>query len=149
MRKSMPGHEMSPPSSLLTLTTRERGDVGWTVIADGPQGTLPPLSTVAQVVSNLVSNAIQHGDGPPITLTAAQHGDVVTLEVPNGGAPIPADVLPWMFEPLRRGHSGGPHSIGFGLFIARAVVVAHGGEIQSVERRPSTCCSTSSGETRF
>jgi signal transduction histidine kinase len=85
---------------------------------------------LAQVVSNLVGNAIQHGDGTPITVTAEQHGDEVTLEVHNGGVPIPAEVLPWIFEPLRRGRSEGPHSIGFGLFIARAVVLAHGGDIQ-------------------
>ncbi len=35
MRKSMPGHELLP-SSLLTLTTLERGDAGWTVFAHGP-----------------------------------------------------------------------------------------------------------------
>ena len=35
MRKSMPGHELLP-SSLLTLTTLERGDTGWTAIANGP-----------------------------------------------------------------------------------------------------------------
>jgi phosphoserine phosphatase RsbU/P len=58
-------------------------------------------------VSNLVGNALQHGDGTPITLTAAQNGDAVTLEVHNGGAPIPAEVLPWVFEPLRRGQSEG------------------------------------------
>jgi transposase len=36
MRKSMPGHELLPPSSLLTLTTLERNDDGWTVRAEGP-----------------------------------------------------------------------------------------------------------------
>jgi signal transduction histidine kinase len=82
------------------------------------------------VVSNLVGNAIQHGEGTPITLTAAPNGDRVTLEVHNGGAPIPADVLSSIFEPLKRGRSEGRHSIGFGLFIARAVVLAHGGDIQ-------------------
>jgi transposase len=35
MRKSLPGHELLP-SSLLTLTTLDRGDAGWTVIANGP-----------------------------------------------------------------------------------------------------------------
>src|SRR5712671_4167834 len=35
MRKSLPGHELLP-SSLLTLTTLERSETGWTVIADGP-----------------------------------------------------------------------------------------------------------------
>jgi hypothetical protein len=35
MRKSMPGDELLPPSSLLTLTTLERNDAGWTVKAEG------------------------------------------------------------------------------------------------------------------
>jgi transposase len=35
MRKSMPGRELLP-SSLLTMTTLERGDAGWTATANGP-----------------------------------------------------------------------------------------------------------------
>jgi signal transduction histidine kinase len=38
-----------------------------------------------QVVSNLAGNAIQHGSGTPITLTAHGDGDSVTLAVHNGG----------------------------------------------------------------
>lgn len=87
---------------------------------------------LAQVVSNLVGNAIQHGDGTPVTLTAKEEGDAVILAVHNSGAPIPPDLMPSIFEPLARGggHDGGMrHSIGLGLFIARAIVSAHGGEI--------------------
>jgi signal transduction histidine kinase len=55
----------------------------------------------------------------------------VTLAVHNGGPPIPPDVLPVVFEPLARGHGEtAGHSIGLGLFIARAIVLAHGGDIQ-------------------
>jgi signal transduction histidine kinase len=86
---------------------------------------------LAQVVSNLIGNAIQHGDGTPVTLTGQEEGDSVTLAVHNGGAPIPAEVLPFVFEPLARGRAeGASHSIGLGLFIAWAVVSAHGGDIQ-------------------
>jgi signal transduction histidine kinase len=86
---------------------------------------------LAQVVSNLVGNAIQHGGGTPITLTGRDDGDAVTLAVHNGGPPIPPDVLPFVFEPLARGAAeGAGHSIGLGLFIARTIVAAHGGEIQ-------------------
>ena len=46
---------------------------------------------LAQVVSNLVGNAVQHGDGAPVTLTAEEEGDAVTLAVHNSGAPIPPD----------------------------------------------------------
>lgn len=86
---------------------------------------------LAQVVSNLVGNAIQHGDGTPITVTAREQGNSVSVAVHNGGPPIPRDVLLSVFEPLARGHDeGAGHSIGLGLFIARTIVLAHGGDIQ-------------------
>jgi signal transduction histidine kinase len=86
---------------------------------------------LTQVVSNLVGNAIQHGGGTPITLTAHGDGDSVRLAVHNGGSPIPPDILPFVFEPLARGRGeSAGHSIGLGLFIARAIVLAHGGDIQ-------------------
>jgi signal transduction histidine kinase len=84
-----------------------------------------------QVVSNLVGNAIQHGNGTPITLTGQEQGNSVTLAVHNEGPPIPLEVLPYVFEPLARGRpEGASQSIGLGLFIARAIVSAHGGHIQ-------------------
>jgi signal transduction histidine kinase len=84
-----------------------------------------------QVVSNLLGNAIQHGHGTPIILTGREQGNSVTLTVHNGGPPIPSEVLPYVFEPLARGRAeGASHSIGLGLFIARAIVAAHGGHIQ-------------------
>ena len=60
---------------------------------------------LAQVVSNLLGNAIQHGGGTPVTLTAREDGDAVTLAVHNGGAPIPPEALPLIFEPLARGQA--------------------------------------------
>ena len=84
---------------------------------------------LAQVVSNLVANAIQHGDGTRIAVTAHDEGAAVTLAVRNGGAPIPADALSGVFEPLTRAGLDTNHSIGLGLFIARAIVAGHGGHI--------------------
>ena len=93
---------------------------------------------IAQVVSNLINNAIQHGSGTPITITAQEQGDSVTLAVHNEGHAIPPQVLPLVFEPLTRGRSeSGSHSIGLGLFIARAILAAHGGNIQ-VSSSPAT-----------
>lgn len=86
---------------------------------------------LAQVLSNLVGNAIQHGHGTAITISARDEGDSVSLAVHNAGAAIPADLLPSIFEPLARAQEGGtPGSIGLGLFIARTIVLAHGGDIQ-------------------
>ena len=85
---------------------------------------------LSQVIWNLLGNAIQHGGGTPVTLIAREERDALILAVHNGGAPIPRDVLPLVFEPLARGNwNGTGGSIGLGLFIARAVVSAHGGDI--------------------
>ena len=89
------------------------------------------VERLAQVVSNLLGNAIQHGDGTPITITAEDQGEAATLAVHNGGAPISPTLMPSIFEPLARGGAGdGAHSIGLGLFIARTIVTAHGGDIR-------------------
>jgi signal transduction histidine kinase len=81
-------------------------------------------------VSNLVGNAIEHGGKTPVTVIAAETGDRVRLTVHNDGAPIPPHAQANIFEPLARGNSEGTHNIGLGLFIARVLVVAHGGEIR-------------------
>jgi signal transduction histidine kinase len=86
---------------------------------------------LTQVISNLLGNAIQHGEGTPITVTAQEEGDEVAVAVHNGGQPIPAAAIPRIFEPLSRGRVGdATSSIGLGLFIAHAVVSAHGGDIR-------------------
>lgn len=85
---------------------------------------------LAQVVSNLFGNAIHHGGGTPVSITAQEEGDAVTLAVHNGGTPIPPEALPLIFEPFARGRAvSATGGIGLGLFIARAIVSAHGGEI--------------------
>lgn len=96
-----------------------RGDVTGTWDAD----------RLAQVVSNLVANAIEHGGKTPVTVVASEAGERVRLMVHNDGDPIPPHAQAKIFEPLTRGTSDGTHHLGLGLFIARAIVAAHGGEI--------------------
>jgi signal transduction histidine kinase len=87
-----------------------------------------------QVFSNLIGNAVKHGQGAqPIEVGWEGAGDEVAIEVRNRGEPIPAAALPLIFEPLaqldgpRRSRDG----IGLGLFIARQLVEAHGGRISA------------------
>jgi signal transduction histidine kinase len=56
----------------------------------------------------------------------------VLLRVHNQGAPIPPDVLPQLFEPMRRGTEQGSagRSIGLGLFIVDSIVRSHGGRVE-------------------
>ncbi|NOK18714.1 sensor histidine kinase [Corallococcus carmarthensis] len=89
---------------------------------------------LTQVVGNLLGNALAYGDpAAPIQVRTRGETDSVVLEVHNAGAPIPADLLPRLFEPLERGaphqESRADRSIGLGLFIVRQVVHAHGGTV--------------------
>ncbi|MDB4983533.1 MAG: Sensory box histidine kinase/response regulator [Myxococcales bacterium] len=91
---------------------------------------------LAQVVSNLVGNALEQGDpAKPVTvhlsLGLASQGDVIELSVHNGGAPIQPALLPTLFEPFRLTMARGARSrgLGLGLFITQQIVLAHGGEV--------------------
>jgi signal transduction histidine kinase len=84
---------------------------------------------IAQVVSNLVGNALVHGDPEaPIDVMLDGDANFLTLRVRNRGAAIPDQVLSEMFEPFR-GNSNGHDGLGLGLFIAREIVRAHEGDI--------------------
>lgn len=93
-----------------------------------------------QVLSNLLNNAIQHGDRQAaVSLRAEGADDAVVLMVCNAGRPIPPEELASIFEPLvqaPRGDSFVPDersktSLGLGLFIVREIVLGHEGSIQA------------------
>jgi signal transduction histidine kinase len=86
-----------------------------------------------QVLSNLAGNAIEHGDGGAIEVLAKDEGSKVLLAVRNRGPVIAPAALPTLFDPFVRAPSSESKKrrggIGLGLYIARAVVTAHGGTI--------------------
>jgi PAS domain S-box-containing protein len=87
---------------------------------------------LAQVVTNLVGNAVQHGSpGSSVRVTTRGEGSTVTLSVDNDGTVIPDELLLKLFEPYRRGVEAGTRrgSLGLGLFITRQIVLGHGGSI--------------------
>jgi phosphoserine phosphatase RsbU/P len=83
---------------------------------------------VAQVVTNLTSNAIKHG-GSVGTISFSLEGasDSVLMRVHNWGTPIPAAVIDHLFEPFKRGSES--EGLGLGLYIVQQIVRAHGGAI--------------------
>jgi signal transduction histidine kinase len=103
------------------------------VLADGDlTGTWDP-DRLEQVASNLVSNAVDHGDpGTPVYVQLSPDADAVTLTVRNSGPGMPPEVLAHLFEPFSKPpdeRSRKASGLGLGLFIAREIVRSHGGEI--------------------
>lgn len=90
---------------------------------------------VAQLVSNLVGNALRYGAADqPVEVHVTGDGERVTLAVENQGQPIPPELLPHIFDPFRQGasaldESGRPKGLGLGLFVVREIARAHGGEV--------------------
>jgi len=83
---------------------------------------------VAQAVSNLVSNAVEHGaPESPVTVTARPVGEEITIAVANSGEAIPEESRRALFQPFRRGSDQDNSGLGLGLHIAAAIARAHGG----------------------
>lgn len=88
---------------------------------------------IAQLMSNLVANAIQHGtEGMPVSVHLHGSAQQVELTVHNFGAVISETDTRTIFDPLVRTHRTDPDksgSLGLGLDIARQIALAHGGHV--------------------
>jgi two-component system sensor histidine kinase/response regulator len=87
---------------------------------------------LAQVASNLIGNALQHGEADrPVQVQLDGTGaESVVLSVINVGR-IPADVLPHLFEPFQGGkrQPGQNQGLGLGLYIVQQIVQGHQGNV--------------------
>lgn len=85
-----------------------------------------------QALSNLVGNALAHSATDVEVSVDGSDAEVVRVSVHNGGEPIPAEELPTLFEPFRRGSQvRNGQGLGLGLYITREIVSAHGGRIEA------------------
>ena len=90
----------------------------------------------SQLFSNLLTNAVSHGDtGRPILVDATSDAAGFRLSVTNWGEPIPPQTMERLFEPFWRGGSeaGAPKlalGLGLGLYIAAEIAKAHHGSLQ-------------------
>ncbi len=89
-----------------------------------------------QLLGNLVLNAIKYGaQDAPVCVTVTDEGAEVLLEVRNTGTAIERSTLDLIFNPLQRGPNhqatNTDNSLGLGLYIAREIAKAHGGEIDA------------------
>src|SRR6185503_7996066 len=80
---------------------------------------------LAQLLSNLVGNAVQHGEPrSPIRLLVQGEEAEVVVDVASRGRPIPPETLPFIFDAFRRGRTAQvsrPEGLGLGLFISQEI----------------------------
>ncbi len=89
-----------------------------------------------EMMSCLIDNAAKFGAGKPVEVTVLREADTATLSVRDHGPGIPPDRVPHIFEAFERAvsdsHYGG---LGLGLFVARAILDGHGGNL-ILDNRP-------------
>jgi signal transduction histidine kinase len=96
---------------------------------------------MGQLFSNLLSNAIAHGDQVrPVRVSARTIDGVFELEVANYGRPISGKAMENLFRPYTRGDRPSQQGLGLGLYIASQIAAAHGGTLEA---------SSTPAETRF
>lgn len=87
---------------------------------------------IAQLVGNLVANAMAYGDPQaPVTVRSELAQGAFSVGVHNAGSPIPPDAQATLFTPMVRGAAEGSaaRSVGLGLFIVSEIAKAHGGSV--------------------
>ncbi|SCF11049.1 two-component system, OmpR family, sensor histidine kinase VanS [Micromonospora carbonacea] len=150
--------------ALLLLSRGDRGDftresIDLSLLAEEAAETLLPLAEqrritlevtggaartsgsadlLAQVVANLVQNAVVHNlpGGGTVTIHTEAHGGISVLRVENTGRRLPPELVPLLVEPFQRGtervrtdeHAG----VGLGLAIVHSIVRAHDGTLDLV-----------------
>jgi len=97
-----------------------------------------PLA-LERVFANLLSNALKFTPaGGRVRVSSAQQNGEVVVTVADTGPGIAAEDLPFLFEKYHRAAATQQHEgVGLGLFIAKALVAAHGGRIE-VESTPGS-----------
>lgn len=86
---------------------------------------------VAQLVSNLLGNAVFHGEpSGTVVLRVQEDRGQVAISVANRGGQIPAAVKALLFEPFKRAEPGSSQNgLGLGLFISKQIAERHGGDL--------------------
>lgn len=96
---------------------------------------------IAQLVSNLLSNALMHGSSDtPITLRGDTAESYWQISVTNEGRQIPEHTLKNIFHPFRRGGTETNHNgLGLGLYISSEIAKAHHGTLSVTSDEGHTC----------
>jgi signal transduction histidine kinase len=87
---------------------------------------------IAQVLHNIISNAFKFTTSGYIRIRIEElNPGSVTIRISDSGAGIPAEILPTIFDKFVTKSVGDKniHGTGLGLYISKAIVTAHGGDL--------------------
>ncbi len=127
-------------ASTLQLVTDQFSDMGHKVTYDGPAHAMAMVrpDDLHRSVTNLTENAVRFG--AEVTIRLRSTSDTLTIDVEDDGPGISDERKNVMLEPFVRGDEArnmdDVTGFGLGLSIARAIVLAHGGELSLHDRRP-------------
>ena len=104
-----------------------------------PRPLVADPQRLGQLLSNLLGNAVTHGDpAHPIEVDIAERDGELHVGVTNHGEPIPDHVRASLFQPFSRQEGQSSlQGLGLGLYIASEIARAHGGRID-VDSTPSS-----------
>jgi signal transduction histidine kinase len=123
----------------IDLQSPQAHEAGITLLAQLPDHELLipcDRQRILQVLGNLVGNALKFTpQGGRISLRVEEQERVVSLAVEDTGSGIDPQHLPHVFD---RYWNADPRGIGLGLYIARSIVRAHGGDINVRSRTPGS-----------
>lgn len=128
------------PVDLASLACAEAGraalrapdGVDVTCPATGPAVVEGDEGRLAQVLRNLLDNALRHTARGSVVVTCVQGGGGVTVEVADTGEGVPPADLPFIFERFYRADAARARDTGgsgVGLAVSRRIVEDHGGSV--------------------
>jgi signal transduction histidine kinase len=128
-------------ATTLQLIADQFADIGHMVSYDGPSHAMAMArpDDLHRAVTNLVENAVKFGGEAAITLSMTGQG--ATIDVSDDGPGISDAQKSAMLQPFVRGDDARnmdheAAGFGLGLSIARAIALAHGGELTLHDRQP-------------
>jgi signal transduction histidine kinase len=116
------------------LATRSENHVLRLDVDDGIFVRADP-DKLLRVLTNLVENAQKYTDGGEVTVGCRADGEWAETTVTDQGAGIPVEQQKVVFEKFaRRDLAGAPSGTGLGLYIAKGLIEANGGEMGLVSK---------------
>jgi signal transduction histidine kinase len=117
------------------------GQKGLTLKVELPEGE-PTVNGASrrlqQVMTNLVSNAINYTNEGTVLVKVADGDNEACVEVIDSGIGILPEELPRLFNDFFRGSNVGSKGTGLGLSISKRIIEAHGGRIWAESPAPET-----------